>query len=300
MSRFAVLLCVAVAVAPLAAHAGTWKLLDSDLDTTDIGIAFTSSSLGYAAGDDNGQGPVILKTTNGGTHWSACPAKFGIDVLLLDVDAVDNSIVVSSVFGELYSDDGGDSFQPSLGGGQSQSVRYLGPTGDNGQKFGVTGFYGGVDGVGLSVDGGKTFKTFNAHVGTQARYGAFPTDTTWYVAAGQWPENNNKVDRRVSRQRTEFMNPDGHFPARYTRPNYGANSDSYKAVIAKTTDGGSTFTTVFNETGTFYFNAIDCSPKSADRCCAVGEAADSSEPGARIYCTTDGGSSWKRNFYAPA
>jgi hypothetical protein len=39
-------------------------------------------------------------------------------------------------------------------------------------------------GVGISVDGGQTFKTFNAQLTTEARYGAFPTDTTWYVAAG--------------------------------------------------------------------------------------------------------------------
>jgi hypothetical protein len=55
--------------------------------------------------------------------------------------------VVSSVFGELYSDDGGNSFQPSTGGGTSQSVRYLGVNGDGGQKFGVTGQYGSVQGV---------------------------------------------------------------------------------------------------------------------------------------------------------
>lgn len=57
------------------------------------------------------------------------------------------TVVVSSVFGELYSDDGGNSFQPSTGGGTSQSVRYLGVNGDGGQKFGVTGQYGNVQGA---------------------------------------------------------------------------------------------------------------------------------------------------------
>jgi hypothetical protein len=111
---------------------------------------------------------------------------------------------VSSIFGELYSDDAGQSFKPSTGGGTSQSVRYVGVNGDGGLKFGVTGQYGAVNGerlmldgcslpivtvfalvgVGWSVDGGQTFKTFNTGLEFQARYGAFPTDTTWYVAAG--------------------------------------------------------------------------------------------------------------------
>ncbi len=34
-------------------------------------------------------------------------------------------------------------------------------------------------GVGLSVDGGKTFKAFDAKLTTGARYGAFPTVRTW-------------------------------------------------------------------------------------------------------------------------
>jgi hypothetical protein len=40
------------------------------------------------------------------------------------------SIVVSSILGELYSDDAGASFQQSTGGGTSQSVRFIGTNGD--------------------------------------------------------------------------------------------------------------------------------------------------------------------------
>ena len=118
------------------------------------------------------------------------------------------TIVVSSIFGELYSDNAGASFSPSVGGGTSQSVRYLGVNGDGGLKFGVTGQYGNVQGVccsppvwrvrpapscpvwchcagaGISVDGGKTFKAYSAGLTTDARYGAFPSDSVWYVAAG--------------------------------------------------------------------------------------------------------------------
>jgi hypothetical protein len=97
------------------------------------------------------------------------------------------SIVVSSIFGELYSTNDGTTFQGSTGGGTSQSVRFVGVNGDGGEKFGVTGTYGSVEGVGFSVDGGASFTTFDAKLTTEARYGAFPTDTTWYVAAGTLP-----------------------------------------------------------------------------------------------------------------
>ncbi len=83
----------------------------------------------------------------GGVHWTVCPAQFGLDIILYDTDAAENSIVVSSPFGEMYSDDAGASFSASFGGGTSQSVRYIGVNGDGGLKFGVTGTYFSVEGV---------------------------------------------------------------------------------------------------------------------------------------------------------
>jgi hypothetical protein len=41
----------------------------------------------------------------------------------------------------------GKTFNPSLGGGLSQSVRYLGKDGDGGEKFGVAGTYRGQQGM---------------------------------------------------------------------------------------------------------------------------------------------------------
>jgi hypothetical protein len=56
------------------------------------------------------------------------------------------TIVVAGVLGELYSDDGGKTYQPSTGGGTSQNVRYLGTNGDGGLKFGVAGQYFNTNG----------------------------------------------------------------------------------------------------------------------------------------------------------
>lgn len=55
--------------------------------------------------------------------------------------------------------------------------------------FGIVGNdISNKNGVGISTDGGKTVKMFNISIAqTLARYGAFPSATTWYVAAGQFP-----------------------------------------------------------------------------------------------------------------
>ena len=46
--------------------------------------------MGYTAGAVNGQGPAILKTTDGASTWNACNVSFGADVLLLDADTSGN------------------------------------------------------------------------------------------------------------------------------------------------------------------------------------------------------------------
>ena len=63
------------------------------------------------------------------------------------------------------------------------------------------------------------------------------------------------------------------------------------AQIVKTTDGGETWTSVFEDEGNFYLNGIDCLDE--DTCVAVGESdADSPSPGSRIFTTVDGGATW--------
>jgi len=293
----ALLACVACASA-----AFEWRVVDTNVLTTDIGIAFISPFVGYIAGDANGVGPAILKSTDGGRHFDSCNASFGIDALLLDVDAAADSVVVSSVFGELYSDNGGKTFQRSLGGGLSQSVRYIGLNGDGGHKYGVTGQYGRKQGVAISVNSGKTFSAYDAGLSTLARYGAFPTETTWYVAAGEWPDNSTSTAAPVKARhfrhgRTQLLKADGTLNLN-SNPTPD-NDIGYKAQITKTTDGGKTWSSVFFENNTFYFNGIDCSPNNENNCCAVGEA-DGTEGGGRIHCTADGGKTWTRNFWAPS
>jgi len=292
---------LAIVLLAAATFAADWRVINNNVLTTDLGIAFLNEFVGYTAGDANGVGPAILKTTNGALSFEKCNATFGPDVLLLDLDAAGESIVVSSVFGELYSANGGKYFQRSTGGGTSQSVRYLGVNGDGGHKYGTTGQFGKKQGVAISTNSGRTFKSYDAKLSTRARYGAFPTDTTWYVAAGEWPDNGQATTgtaRHFRQRRSEYLNNDGTLNLN-TPATPRANEAGYVAQITKTTDGGNTWSTVFFENNTFYFNAIDCAPGDVNNCCAVGESDGTDAAGGRIHCTTDGGKTWNRTFWSP-
>jgi hypothetical protein len=91
-------------------------------------------------------------------------------------------------------------------------------------------------GAGISVDGGKTFKTYNAQLTTDARYGAFPSDSTWYIAAGNWPSDNAKPSKSV------FMRGTKHFPTSLLAANPeelgGSGSGSGKPHSARARDLG--------------------------------------------------------------
>eukprot|EP00456_Euglypha_rotunda_P044618 TRINITY_DN3521_c0_g1_i12.p1 TRINITY_DN3521_c0_g1~~TRINITY_DN3521_c0_g1_i12.p1 ORF type:complete len:159 (-),score=32.32 TRINITY_DN3521_c0_g1_i12:23-499(-) len=63
----------------------------------------------------------------------------------------------------------------------------------------------------------------------------------------------------------------------------------------KTSDGGKTWTKVYEDLGNFYPNAIDC--PSENNCWVVCESEnDSPNPGIRILHTGDGGQTWEVQF----
>jgi len=159
------------------------------------------------------------------------------------------------------------------------------------------------NGVTVSYDGGMSWTNYDVGSETPlARYGHFPSPTTWYLALGDWPGsavqradpevkawtqkfNINRHTRRVS------VNEQRKQGGRNLLQTYG-----YDAAISKTSDGGKTWTTVYNDTGNFYFNDIDC-PTTTD-CWAVGESeSDSPQPGVRILHTADGGQNWDVQLY---
>eukprot|EP00730_Choanoeca_flexa_P003467 TRINITY_DN11416_c4_g7_i2.p3 TRINITY_DN11416_c4_g7~~TRINITY_DN11416_c4_g7_i2.p3 ORF type:complete len:301 (+),score=87.58 TRINITY_DN11416_c4_g7_i2:2095-2997(+) len=211
----------------------------------------------------------------------------------------------------MYSKDDGKTWKGSVGGGQSQSIRYFGKDGEGGEKFGAAGFYLNGQGAAVTRNGGEFFtKAFDRDLFTDIRYGAYPSDDVWYLTAGEFPgetpdddePNDDLPDDKMARrmQRTVHMDENGHFKlnGKQTRPGYRNGTDNgYKAQLVKTADGGKTWETQIAVNNSYYFNGIDCT--SENHCCAVGEAADPPYLGAGIHCTFDGGKTWDQTFYMP-
>jgi len=170
---------------------------------------------------------------------------------------------------------------------QSSQVVY----GVNG-GFGSTGQYmGNFMGVAISTNGGRSYTRYNAGGQTQARYGAFPSATTWYVAYGTWGNNSaESTDHYHLTQRVKVPIKSakaGQFKRSSKKEFKSPAPSGYWAQIMRTTDGGKTFESVFlNET--FYFNDIRCVNEKV--CFVTGE----NDQWAVVYATWDGGNTWEQ------
>ena len=300
---------ISLVVGILAASLGTvapasWKS-QGTIGSAVIGCGAVDQSTAFLAGGDNGVGAEVLKTTDGGGSWA--PTNISQAFMFLDVGASKTkagSAVVNGLFGSQFSLDG-KTFKSGIGGGgQGQSVEAFGAN-----SFGIAGAFGGKGGgVAVSTNGGISFKHFAASSLDEAhpaRYGAYPSDSTWYVTAGAWPSNahifeerfgsKSKLHKQLSEmvQVREDLETRKLFTVTLTGEDlaggkYG-NVTEYTGAIAKTNDGGKTWTNVFEHDGDYYFNGIHCA--SETHCIAVAEAHNLPDPnanGAHIFTTTDG------------
>ena len=296
-----ILLLVACAA---ATHAASWNKPEAAFASALIGVAQPETSAAFISGGSNGEGAESLKSTDGGKTWN--PMTIGKCFLLLDTGATsDKSVVINGLFGAQYSTDG-TSFQASRGGGgQGQSVEGMGKNG-----YGIVGAFGGVaGGVATSTDGGKTFQASAVSVldaNHPVRYGAYPSDKTWYVSAGSWPSNSENFGSDEKSLLIKHLSEtiqirkdraSGEFFYNYIDPKElrkaapSNNITAYHAAITKTTDGGKTFTKLFEkDNACFYFNGIDCFDEMT--CIAAAEGHNCANPGAYFYVTHDGGKTW--------
>jgi len=290
---------------------GKWEIISNPGLTINIGITFKNEDEGFLAGAVNGLGNEILHTVDGGHTWNSTQGNLNNDLLLFDCECSENTVIVTAVFNELYSKDDGRTFNDSLGGGHSQSIRYI-ATDNDGERFGCANSFFGYGGAAITHDGGVLFEQRPApELFTFARYGAYPSENTWYITAGEFPQQEQDDDQDDLPAALRARLPGDKMAARGRksvfqdefgrwRKDIGAHrlqntTGSYKAQLIKTVDGGKTWKTQFAQNDTFYFNGIDCT--SETHCCAVGESMDLPFDGAGIWCTHDG-ETWNRTFYS--
>eukprot|EP00943_MAST-04B_sp_MAST-4B-sp1_P004202 g4202.t1 len=320
MKLYLFLLINIVVVGLSTASIPTWKKSDQTHSVV-LGTAAPSSLVAFFGGADNGAGAETFVTTDGGNSFtkSECGGFSTFDVGATDTQTA----VVSSFFGGKRTTDGGKSWEGILPGlPQCQSVEGFDKT-----KIGMAGHSGYPDnGVTISEDSGKTWKVYNASPGLNftngehARYASYPSVNTWYITAGTWgnplsskmkelpivghyrctnslsssSSNNNErgTIKHLLSDRIgicedggyEILPPDIH--------SYEGSNDEngYVAAIAKTVDGGKTFTNVYRSTGKFYMNGIHCATEN--HCIAVAEGHNVAKPGTFLVVTNDGGENW--------
>jgi photosystem II stability/assembly factor-like uncharacterized protein len=283
-------------VAGLGLVAGAqWSILDNNFDTIILAVAFSDTQNGIVPYDDNGSGPGVKVSSDGGKTWShGTPTKYSS--LLMDAAFAKKNAVIGGTFDTQFSTDGGKTFSVTSGdklvGQNCETISGL----QDDQFFGITGndILGG-NGVAASTDGGKTVKFFNISIAkTLTRYGAFPSRTTWYISAGQWPQSHRPDVKQITSRLHLHTDKKGRRSLKLKRASdIPRNDPGWMGEIYKTTDGGKTWQIQFH-TEQFYFNGIDCSDET--HCCAVGESDSGSGAGARILCTMDG-KNWNQTYF---
>lgn len=208
--------------------------------------------------------------------------------------------VVTSTWNVFVSNDNGQTYTAADGiGGVCQSVNTWGA---NKENFGLVGTWAvtqpgskipvSSSGVAYSTDAGKTWSLSAAVPSGDARYGAFPSDNTWYVASGQWDDSSESLQGKHAFTSRFSVGKGGSMSFTQSK-NVNVTGSQWFGAVSKTTDGGKTWTEVYRTSPdeALYFNGISCSSDS--HCAVVAEGEDEAgNPKTVGYVTFDGGVTW--------
>lgn len=286
-----------------------WTLVGDFKVTSAGGVYATDANTCYTAYTDNDIGPGEYLTKDAGnTYTTSFGGSLNTDVAK---DTAGNGIM-TSIGKILISTNGVIKHVEGKAITFSQDVENLGENtfAVAGQHYpeGITGSF--KNGPAITTDAGQTFNYFDTGldgIEFAARYGAYPSDKTWYIAQGSWvtagyaknfPNANSteievqkymkswEVNEHVrvhkignNKHKVEVSSPKGK------TIRYGA--------ISKTTDGGKTFKKVYDTKGEAYMNQISCS--STEICTAIASNPDSP----KVIRTDNGGATWTTIMTAP-
>ena len=102
---------VGTVCAGLAAAQSTWGVEQNIMGTIGTSVKFVDANHGYYPLVDNGSGSNVLETKDGGETWN--PLGNVSAPMFLASDVKGSNIVVSTLFGAVYSTDGGQTFESS-------------------------------------------------------------------------------------------------------------------------------------------------------------------------------------------
>ena len=169
-----------------AAQKASWGIEQNIMGSVGTSVAFSDASHGFYPMDSNDGGSTVLETTDGGLNWSSSGPQ-NVAMFLASA-AKGQNVVATTMFGKLYSTDGGKTFTSITDYETSQSV-----------KFSQTKVWAPSDSqLGVSSDNGATWTTTNIpNLQTMARYVAAPSDNVIYISAGEWPQQSPQKDSKA-------------------------------------------------------------------------------------------------------
>jgi len=275
-----------------SASAKSWSMTTMQEVTSVGGVYATSADTVYGAITNNGSGPGMEKSTDGG-KTSTSYGAFGVINTDVAFDQSGHGIVVYGGGIEIVNSNGDFSKAENVGG-FGQSAESLAES-----TFAAAGNYikkgQNVNGVALTKDAGQTWDLFDVtsfESNYPVRYGAYPSESTWYVSSGTWPTSAMKTKDVYDFSSRVRLTVDHSVNA--TRMQYNYNNEDalsgtqYFGAVAKTTDGGATWTNVLNVSGKGYFNEINCADENT--CMVVGEGGGDTF----AYLTKNGGVTWNK------
>jgi len=322
MQPFLPLVVVVLAQLAMLAKAQTWTPNTDTMATTLVGCGVGSETAAIAAASKSGIG-AIVDMYEGAGKWDE---ERGVvqSGLLMDgaISADGKTSVLTSLFSIMVSTDSSASYAavPGLGGplqgaymfnGNSNSMAAVG----NLAILPSSGLSpGSVSGLAVSTDGaGEVWSAIQVMDETSCRYGAFPSENTWYISAGMWNTDQTASNSTVSDSAKWHIKSDTGFGHRLTKNIHigerstkkvhrgvkqapvkgkGDSTTGWWGSIYKTTDAGATFTNVYNSPADalWYFNMISCGSEST--CFAAAEGDNY----VGLWVTTDGGANWTESW----
>lgn len=271
----------------------SWQFTSFDEVTSVGGVYATSASDCYVAFSDNNKGPGVYVTNDYGASWFL-DGPYGSLNTDTARDSLGNEVITS--IGAIYVSQNNGPYEKIEGRDItfSQNVESLG---DN--TFGVSGTHfpngvnsDAVNGVALTTDAGNTWSYYDTGLDEYkyvARYSSFPSSSTWYVAQGSWGSAGGALNGwNTTDTSTWNINSRLSISSKNEAPTVKSlrGETVHFGAISKTTDGGKTFSMVYNSNGEYYMNEIDCF--STEVCMAVGENGES----AFAIRTENGGKTW--------
>ncbi len=269
--------------------------------TTLNGVDMSASAMG-----DNNQGAEIGIYNN--EAWSKDPAETG---MLLDTAIMSSGEIISPGLGVVvYSNSTGPPYYKLdlEYFATSQSANVIESTG----SFALVGQFAEKTRGGEYKNGVMTFSPEGDVLGVfdigvpstnLARYGAFPTADTWYITSGMWDTDDDELneamksgEKKLTRRLTVSSDKKVDFNASPRPLQRATSTDSdtgWYMSVSKTTDGGKTFTTVYNSPSDSYYypNGVSCFDEN--HCVVAAEGYDEDgNPEVWAFLTQDGGITW--------